>query len=377
MSSARRAQRRAQRRAAPSKAPEAPAETLGDLIDFEEPAVAQSRAASPYGVDARSGRATAESDVTSLADSPAGSPTAEPGRRAAGVDGDVNGDVNGDVSNDSSNSGSGSSDNGDNESDASGDDESDASGEFAILGGRERAVGGWVDYEADRRELQGARGAGRQTLGAYGGGSSDDEAEPVVTALDAAESLLAAVPGTANPRGKANKGATGGGQGSGSDDDDDDTIPHAAAAALQLDSALSDLQRASSQPAWWDAHDRVTLPAEDLVGLAREVTEAGSASPEHLAALASAAETALANAAPDADSVELRRALPAVEGLISTAMSERKRLTRIALARRTASDLHRVERAALPYARQMEVLNARVAAAAERAAGTLQRANDG
>ena len=262
----------------------------------------------------------------------------------------------------------------DSASDADSDDDSDG-GDFEVLGGRECAIGGWVDYEADRREAAHASNAAHQIVANATGGDASpfgdaqagsDASAPSVTGLDAAMSLLSAVPGAPAPT------AIGGAPASGGAPD----IPHAAAASRRLHEALTKLEVASMRSDWWEVHDRISLPAADLAGLADDIEAAGSATPEQLTALTAATEIAAANAPPELCAPELQRSV-AVQELVAQSLSERKKLKKVPLGRATRADLRRLERAALPYARRVEVLSARVAAAAERTADLLRRAVEG
>lgn len=219
---------------------------------------------------------------------------------------------------------------------------------YVILGGRERPVGGWAEYEADRRAVL--------AESVTGGG----EPRKYYGALEAAESLLRAVP----KFGGAEEGT--------------EQKPFAAQAIQELADSVASLRAAAGTPQWWEVNDRVGLPEIDLSSLAARVETAGHASPEDLKKAVDAAEFVItqnlddgtSDVAPSYRAGELR-------AMIDEARRVRRELLSSAAHRDTSSGKRNVspaelERAAVPYASRIERANASAAAYIEAAAQRLR-----
>jgi len=128
-------------------------------------------------------------------------------------------------------------------------------GRVVTLGGAERRVGGWSEYEIYRREA--AAGAGRP---AYGG-------RRWVGAADVVDRAVAAA---AAPR-------RGGGPAAAPTSE-----PYLAAALRSLKETQAARERETLQASWWEVNDSFSWPAEDLDDLADEIARRGYAGPAEL-----------------------------------------------------------------------------------------------
>lgn len=194
----------------------------------------------------------------------------------------------------------------------------------AIIGGKERVIGGWAAYEIDRREC-----AGQQSADYYA-------SRKFVSPLDVADSLLSSVPGSRA---------------------DGESKVFMAEALGRLADAMAAREKQISSPEWWasdEAKQGITLPgfgSQYVRQLGKIVQARGHADPEQLRAALSASRllspTAAAHPVASTDAAETSRAELIQVPSVSTRDQEAVRA---------------LEARCRPYVMQLEAANAEAAA---------------
>lgn len=222
------------------------------------------------------------------------------------------------------------------------DEEYTSDGEYEILGGVERYIGGWSEYETDRRDATGYI------------------PPRFSTPMDEAISVLKTIPGRSVE-------VIGGVD----IDQDGAEEPHISGAARRLGEAFDVLRKHAEDPAWWETNESLTIPADDLGKLSAKIAAVGSATPEQIYSIIDATHIAADRISEDDEQIadSIRATLNA-----SKVEADKARTHRQDVSRGKYSHL-KITEAALPYARAVELSMTRAAAAAERAAGHLIDAN--